>query len=214
MIENVEEDPRARSLHRIKVLVPKVPGTEDQWALPCFPYAGEGVGFYTVPPLGASVWVEFEGGNPELPIWTGCFWDEADFAKPGEENPIDPAKVKMIVTENTELVLDDTEATGKIRLTVSSPAVEVPVSLELNSLGANIQTGLSSLTLAADGVITLKAGPTVVTVSEDGIDMTGPAITAEAEADISLEAGGDVSLEAGGDVSLDAEGAVRVDAPK
>lgn len=32
--------------------------------------AGDGVGMFFVPPEGANVWIEFEGGDPE-----GCFWD-------------------------------------------------------------------------------------------------------------------------------------------
>ena len=35
---------------------------------------GDGVGFFAMPPTGANVWVEFEGGDPDYPIWTGCFW--------------------------------------------------------------------------------------------------------------------------------------------
>ena len=48
------------------------------WALPCTPYAGPGVGLYAVPPIGASIWVEFEGGDPESPIWSGCFWNAGE----------------------------------------------------------------------------------------------------------------------------------------
>ena len=36
--------------------------------------AGNGVGFFAIPPKGANVWVEFEGGDPDQPIWSGCFW--------------------------------------------------------------------------------------------------------------------------------------------
>ena len=27
-----------------------------------------------IPPIGAGVWVEFEQGDPDYPIWVGCFW--------------------------------------------------------------------------------------------------------------------------------------------
>jgi hypothetical protein len=27
------------------------------------------------PPVGSSVWVEFEGGNIDMPTWGGCFWE-------------------------------------------------------------------------------------------------------------------------------------------
>jgi hypothetical protein len=45
--------------------------------LPCTPYARPNVGFYAIPPIGANVWIEFEGGDPSYPIWSGGFWETA-----------------------------------------------------------------------------------------------------------------------------------------
>ncbi len=60
---------------RIQVSAPAVlGGTHARWAMPCVPYAGPGVGLFAIPPVGANVWVEFEGGDLDYPIWTGCFW--------------------------------------------------------------------------------------------------------------------------------------------
>lgn len=60
---------------RLRAQVPAVLGVQDSpWALPCAPYAGPNEGGYHVPPVGAAVWIEFEGGDPELPIWTGGWW--------------------------------------------------------------------------------------------------------------------------------------------
>jgi hypothetical protein len=42
--------------------------------MPCVPAAGIQAGVFVVPPIGSSVWVEFEQGNPDYPIWTGGFW--------------------------------------------------------------------------------------------------------------------------------------------
>ena len=39
---------------------------------PCVPLAGEAMGVYIVPPIGAGVWIEFEQGDPDYPIWTGA----------------------------------------------------------------------------------------------------------------------------------------------
>ncbi|HEX6229566.1 MAG TPA: phage baseplate assembly protein V, partial [Solirubrobacterales bacterium] len=51
---------------RLQVKVPAVLGDGTlSWAMPCVPYAGSQVGFYAVPPIGANVWVEFEGGDPD-----------------------------------------------------------------------------------------------------------------------------------------------------
>ena len=63
-------------LGRILALVPAVDGMTTNWALPCAPYADAQILF--LPPVGALVWIEFEGGDPNHPIWTGCFWERAE----------------------------------------------------------------------------------------------------------------------------------------
>jgi hypothetical protein len=46
----------------------------SSWALPCAPYAGTGAGFFSIPPIGAGVWIEFEAGDVSRPIWSGTWW--------------------------------------------------------------------------------------------------------------------------------------------
>ena len=54
------------------------------WAEPCVPYAGDGVGLFAVPPVGANVWVEFEARRPDVSrSWRGCFWGTARCRAPG-----------------------------------------------------------------------------------------------------------------------------------
>ncbi|SIK36526.1 Uncharacterized protein conserved in bacteria [Mycobacteroides abscessus subsp. abscessus] len=47
------------------------------WAMPCVPVAGIQSGFVALPNIGSGVWVEFEQGDPDYPIWVGCFWGSA-----------------------------------------------------------------------------------------------------------------------------------------
>ena len=78
------EDPKR--LGRIRLQVPSVLGPEvvTGWAMPCVPYGGEkNQGFHFIPEVGAGVWVEFEEGDLEFPIWAGTFWSE-----PGGESEI------------------------------------------------------------------------------------------------------------------------------
>ena len=64
-----------KHLGRIQVSAPSVLGAgRKSWAMPCVPYAGKGVGLFAIPPIEANVWVEFEGGDLDHPIWSGCFW--------------------------------------------------------------------------------------------------------------------------------------------
>jgi hypothetical protein len=66
-------DPEQRG--RIMAIVPDVLGiTPSSWALPCVPVAGKQEGIYLVPQVGAGVWIEFEQGDPDYPIWVGGFW--------------------------------------------------------------------------------------------------------------------------------------------
>ena len=90
-------------LGRIRANVPAVLDCQETgWALPCVPYAGKGVGFFFVPPVGANVWLEFEEGNADYPIWTGCFWGVGDAPK----SPAIP-EVKIIKTEFATITFND-----------------------------------------------------------------------------------------------------------
>lgn len=90
-------------LGRIRAKVQDVYGEQESgWALPALPYAGKGVGLFLIPPKDASVWIEFEQGNPEYPIWTGCFWGQGELPA----LPAIPDK-KVLKTEAGTITIDD-----------------------------------------------------------------------------------------------------------
>lgn len=65
-------------LGRIQVIVPDVSSVlPSSWAMPCLPAVGIQSGVVTVPVIGSGVWVEFERGDPDYPIWVGGFWGSA-----------------------------------------------------------------------------------------------------------------------------------------
>ena len=79
--------------------------------MPCVPYAGDGVGFFAIPPRKANVWVEFEGGDPDSPIWTGCFWERGEApAKPAV------AEINVLKTKSCTLTLSDLPGAGGITI--------------------------------------------------------------------------------------------------
>ena len=65
-------DPLGRG--RLIVEVPAISGALLNWAEPCMPYTELIKGDSAIPPIGTNVWVEFEGGDPNYPVWIGCFW--------------------------------------------------------------------------------------------------------------------------------------------
>jgi uncharacterized protein involved in type VI secretion and phage assembly len=63
---------------RIQAQVPDVSNViPSTWAMPCVPVASIQAGQFAVPTIGSGVWIEFEQGNPDYPIWSGCFWGSA-----------------------------------------------------------------------------------------------------------------------------------------
>lgn len=67
------QDPQKRG--RIRVLCPKVLGeAKSSWCEPCIPVAYDFGGDFAIPKMGEFVWVEFEEGNPNKPIYTGGLW--------------------------------------------------------------------------------------------------------------------------------------------
>ena len=115
---------------RIRARVPDATGErETGWALPALPYAGDSVGLFVLPPVGANVWIEFEGGDTEPPIWTGCFW------APGEP-PTREARQKVLTTDVGTITLDDTAGAGGITIETSAG-----MKITLGSSGIEISNG-------------------------------------------------------------------------
>jgi hypothetical protein len=134
---------------RIQVSVPDVLGSgRMSWAMPCVPFAGSGKGFFAVPPNKANVWVEFEAGDPNRPIWVGGFWDQ------GETTAAMPAlfTTKAIKTDCIEIKMDDLPGAGGLTITVSPPAVTMPMTLEMKSTGIKLALGSSKIEITPAGV--------------------------------------------------------------
>lgn len=77
-------DPQFRG--RIRVMCPKVLGeATSSWCEPCIPVAYDRGGDFALPKLGEFVWVEFEEGNPNKPIYTGGLWSANNSPSPSYE---------------------------------------------------------------------------------------------------------------------------------
>lgn len=80
------QDPK--NMSRIQVECPKIYGSFiSPWCLPCLPYAVNNINSI-VPPINSMVWIEFEEGDTNKPIWTGCIM------KPNEKIEWDTIELK------------------------------------------------------------------------------------------------------------------------
>ncbi|GIV60243.1 hypothetical protein GQ464_002005 [Rhodocaloribacter litoris] len=145
---------------RLLVQLPDVLGlSTSSWAMPCVPFTGPQAGTFVLPPVGAGVWVEFEGGNPDYPIWTGGFWSSAAevpaLALAGL--PASPSIVLQTLGQNT-LMISDVPGTGGIMLKSTTGAM-----ILVNDLGITISNGKGATIVMAGPTVTINNGALVIT---------------------------------------------------
>lgn len=145
---------------RIQVMVPDVSGPAlSSWAMPCFPVAGAQTGALAVPPIGAGVWVEFERGDPDYPIWTGCYYGSA--AEVPALHQLSPPGVSAMtmqtVLQNGLTVTDLPGPTGGIVLKSATGA-----SIIVNDTGVYIQNGRGAAITLIGPTVTVNNGALTV----------------------------------------------------
>ena len=127
----VRDNRDPESLGRVRVEVPAVMGESEVWAMPCVPYAGNGVGLFAIPDIGTGVWVEFEAGDPSFPIWTGCFWGDGQIPA-GDAEP----SIKFFRTAKLTFRVDD--ASGELLIQLADGCSIRMTSSEIRLEGSRI----------------------------------------------------------------------------
>ncbi|SCY10569.1 hypothetical protein SAMN05216420_102316 [Nitrosospira sp. Nl5] len=133
------DDPNRRG--RLRVRVNDLTDTEGNWAEPCVPYAGDGIGFFAIPPVGTGVWVEFLGGRIDRMVYAGFFWRDGELDKQDYD-------VERVHFETSSLRIDIKDAEDEIHIQIKS--------------GGSITIKGGEITLKADSVTQEAAGHKVV----------------------------------------------------
>ena len=149
VINNI--DPELRG--RLQVMVPDVTAVlPSTWAEACAPLAGPTgppMGVYLVPPIGAGVWVEFEHGDPNRPIWVGCRWgsqtDVPTIAHAGL--PVSPSIVLQTAGQNLVVISDVPGPAGGIMLRSGASTVLI------NQTGISLVAPKVEITAAAINLV-------------------------------------------------------------
>ncbi len=160
VLNNIDPEQRGRLMINVPDVLGLVPST---WAEPCTPLAGPTgppMGVYLVPPIGAGVWVEFEHGDSNYPIWVGCRWggtsDVPLLAKAGL--PVSPNIVMQTAGQNTLMISDLPGPTGGLMLKSTTNA-----SIIVNDTGIYIQNGKGASLIMTGPTVTINNGALVVT---------------------------------------------------
>jgi uncharacterized protein involved in type VI secretion and phage assembly len=130
------------------------------WAMPCLPFGGMQAGLFAVPAIGSGVWVEFEQGDPDYPVWVGCFWGSVADIPPLALAGVPGVQQVVVQTEGeNSLIISDTPGpSGGILLQTSSGAL-----ISVSDAGITISNG--------QGATITLTGPTVA-INEDALVVT------------------------------------------
>jgi len=177
VVDNADPEKRGR----IRLKVPSVIGDEvvSGWALPCAPYGGTSdVGAFFIPEVEAGVWVEFEMGLVEYPIWVGTFWSkpggDPEPPKPNapdgvEESDVqDPPTRKIFKTVKGHTIQFEDADDQELVLIVENKNANV---IAMNKDGITITDGANTnkIEMTSSG-ITIDAGDKAIQIIGGTID--------------------------------------------
>jgi len=149
---------------RLMVQVPDVLGLVPvSWAEPCVPLAGPTgppMGVYMVPPIGAGVWVEFEQGDPDHPIWVGCRWGQTADVPPQAKLglPVSPSIIFQTAGQNSIVISDVSGPLGGIMLKTMTGAISA-----ISETGIIISNGKGAVINMTGPSVNVNMGALMVT---------------------------------------------------
>ncbi|WP_125612938.1 phage baseplate assembly protein V [Specibacter cremeus] len=154
----VNADPQKRA--RIQAIVPDVSGlVPGSWAMPCLPLVGKSMGSYMVPQIGAGVWIEYEQGDPDFPIWTGGFWGSAAEVPAAAlaGNPASPSIVFQTGLQNGLTISDLPGPTGGILIKNNTGAM-----IAVSDTGITISNGQGATITLTGPIVSINNGALAV----------------------------------------------------
>lgn len=146
---------------RIQAVVPDVTALlPSSWAMPCLPLAGINTGVFTVPPIGAGVWIEYEKGDADYPIWVGGFWGSAaELPTLSRSVPPGLSGITLQTTLMNGIVISDLPGpAGGIRIQTKTGAL-----ISISETGIVISNGQGAVISLTGPVVDINAGALTVT---------------------------------------------------
>jgi uncharacterized protein involved in type VI secretion and phage assembly len=148
---------------RIQVMVPDVSNVAlSSWAVPCVPISGIQSGVFALPAPGAGVWVEFEQGDPDYPIWVGGWWGSpADIPAIALAAPPPTPNLVMQTVGQNQITVFGAPGQG---LVLSAGPVASPTSpkLVIAQSGILLSNGTATVTMVGS-VVDINMGALTIT---------------------------------------------------
>lgn len=176
------DDPEGRG--RIRVKCPKVLGdSKSHWCEVCSPVAYDNGGDFCLPKKDDTVWVEFEGGDPDKPVYSGSWWssnncvadkDKDEYNENTRIIEFDGCKIKMKSDESIEVTIKN----SKIFMEEDNTTVSVGDSTEVKVTDDTIKIDCSSavITVKTDGTIEIQGNSSVSVKSSGSLSLQGASV--------------------------------------
>lgn len=145
---------------RIMANVPSAAlAASSTWAMPSVPLAGTQMGTFLLPEVGSQVWIQFEAGDADRPVWCGGWWGSAGevpaMALSGAAG--DPNIVLQSKLQNSIVISDLPGPAGGIMLKSTSGATII-----VNDTGIYIQNGNGASIVLVGPTVSINQGALVV----------------------------------------------------
>ena len=144
VVNNVDPEFRGRIMARVT----DVTGIfTTSWAEPVVPFAGPNAGHISIPPINAGVWIQFENGDPDKPVWLGGLWGSTIES---------PALAKLITS------------------TGPAGAATLIQTIDMNYIIV-ADKGMFTALIPSGGIV-ISAGPSTIVIDKTGIKMVAPSV--------------------------------------
>jgi uncharacterized protein involved in type VI secretion and phage assembly len=156
VLNNIDPMQQGRLQVQVSDVASLLPTT---WAMPCLPFAGQQNGMFVLPMVGSGVWIEFEQGDSDHPIWVGGFWGRtAEIPAMALAAPPGTMALTMQTTMQNLITISDLPGpTGGIMLKSAAGAM-----LIVNDTGIYIQNGQGAAITLVGPTVTVNNGALTV----------------------------------------------------
>ncbi len=168
----VKDNRDDQNLGQLQVSVPAIfPPDDVVLARAALPY-----GYFFVPENNAKVWVEFEGGDPGLPLWTGVQYVPGEWPDEAKANP--PQKRVIKTAAGHLIIFDDKDGEAGIEIKDGVNGHDIT----LNNQGISVKDGVNNHSITFD-----STGVTVKTKSGAKVQMTATGVTVDSGSGAKVE---------------------------
>lgn len=206
------EDPE--DLARVKVTFPwRDADDESTWARIATPMAGKQMGQYFLPEVDDEVLVAFENGDIHEPYVIGGLWNGD--AGPPEKNSDGENNHRSITSRaDHEILLDDTDDTGKIKITTGDDRTVVfdddneRIEVTDND-GTTVTIDSKGVTVDTDSSIKLS-GKDIELSADKGVDISGTKVKVKSKSQTEVSSKGKLAIDSTGMMDIGANGMLKM----